>query len=170
MTFFFQPIYFFQFLFGLFFPFPIWTFISLFCLEFQFDYFEFQFDYFELQFDYFEFQFEFQFFLISFSYQSRSHFGFLPNFLLRSVSRPFPPSLPKNTDVYNGWSINLQQSFAFIRNLMKFFEHLSSSFPSFQHSCPCYNYGISMDKQCTMARTELLNPKNWVAQVAMNFT
>ena len=94
------PIYFFQFLFGLLFPFSIWTFISLFYFifqfhffEFQFDYFEFQFDYFELQFDYFEFQFEFQFFLISFSYQSRSHFGFLPNFLLRSVSRPFPPCL-----------------------------------------------------------------------------
>ena len=68
--------------------------------------------------------------------------------------------LPKNTNVLNGWSLNLQQSFAFSRNLIKFLEHLNSSFPSFQHSCPCHTYGISMDKQCTMAETELLYPKN----------
>ena len=81
--------FYFPFLFGHLFPFSIWTFIFLFLFgllapffiwDFLFQ-FEFQFDYFEFQFDYFEFQFEFQFFLISFSHQSRSHFGFLPNFL-----------------------------------------------------------------------------------------
>ena len=99
--------FYFPFLFGLLFPFFIWNF--LFQFEFQFDYlsfnsiilsfnsiilsfnrlfqvsiwlFWFKFDYYLFQFDYFEFQFdyfEFQFLLISFSHQSRSHFGFLPN-------------------------------------------------------------------------------------------
>ena len=36
MTFFFSPIYFFQFLFGLLFPFSLWTFISLFSGDFYF--------------------------------------------------------------------------------------------------------------------------------------
>ena len=49
--------FYFPFLFGLLLPFLIWNFL------------------FEC-----EFQFEFQFFFISFSHQSRSQFGFLPNF------------------------------------------------------------------------------------------
>ena len=73
--------FYFPFLSGLLFPFSLWTFISLFSLDFYFPF------HFGLLFPFFLWTFIFPFvfgLLFSFSLltfiQSRSHFGFLPNF------------------------------------------------------------------------------------------
>ena len=69
----------FHILFGLLYPFSLWTFVSLFCLDFHFPFL------FGLFFSIFFNFFLFLFYSISFQFlfiRSRSHFGFLPVFFL----------------------------------------------------------------------------------------
>ena len=67
--------FYFPFLFGLLFPFSIWTFISLFYLDFYFETFQ------DISRHFKTFRETFRYFSIFFrSFQSRSDFGFLPNF------------------------------------------------------------------------------------------
>ena len=84
--FFFSPIYFFQFLFGLFFPFSIWTFF--FPLNSFFIRFKFVSNSFQIHFKFVlnSFQIRFKFVFI----QSRSHFGFLPNFFISILFEFYP--------------------------------------------------------------------------------
>ena len=74
----------FPFPFGLFFPFSIWTFISLFYMDAPI--FSFLLKFFSFLFKFFQFVSIRSIRFNSFYIQSRSHFGFLPNFFLLQVN------------------------------------------------------------------------------------